>query len=72
MPPVARCAEDDDVAFTQSVRLLATEIVCHQLVVNGRLSRLGNRNPPPRLADMIAAAEKTIDSSNNPQTEPHK
>jgi flagellar biosynthesis protein FlhG len=68
-PPVASC-EDDNVAFCQSVRLLATEIVSHNVVVSARIANRQTKRGG-RLADMIAPAEKSSDSSNYPQTEPH-
>jgi flagellar biosynthesis protein FlhG len=73
-PPVApreeeSSAADAQLAFCQSVRLLATEIVSHSVVVSACIAnRQTNRGG--RLADMIAVAEKSDDSSNNPQTVP--
>ena len=83
-PPVACCEGETftagaSVAFCHSVRLLATEIVSHNVVVSSRIAshqanrseRLGDRLGEG-LADMIAVAEKSPDSSNNPQSVPHK
>jgi MinD-like ATPase involved in chromosome partitioning or flagellar assembly len=83
-PPVA-CSQgetegetftaDASVAFRHSVRLLATEIISHNVVVSGRVaSRQTNQGERQgeRLADMIAVAEKSSDSSNKPQTVPHE
>lgn len=75
-PPVARCEGDvftseAGIAYCHSVRLIATEILSHTLVVSSLLpGRPKNRGQ--RLADMIAVAEKLADSSNNTQTAPSK
>ncbi|MCH7752662.1 MAG: hypothetical protein IH898_10975 [Planctomycetes bacterium] len=83
-PPVA-CSQgetegetftaDASVAFCQSVRLLATEIISHNVVVRSRIaSRQANHNERlgEPLAHMLAVTEKSLDSPNNPQTVPHK
>ena len=74
---------DASVAFCHSVRLLATEIISHNVVIRSRIaSRQANRNERPGerlgeglgepLADMLAVTEKSLDSPNNPQTVRHK
>ena len=64
-------AASDSAAFRDSVRLLATEILSHNVVVSSRIANR-QKNRRGRLAEMIAVTEKSVDSSNNPQTMPHK
>jgi flagellar biosynthesis protein FlhG len=67
-PPIAsHDADPTTIEYCQSARLLATEIVSHNVVVSARVTNR-NTNRGGRLADMIAGAEKSPETANNPQT----
>jgi len=75
-PSVATCDDDPSspaaiATYRDSVRLLATDVISHNVIVSGRITNQ-TTNRGGRVADMIAVPEKSFESSNNLQAAPHE